>query len=173
MLARMYEVVLPKLMHAPTSSKADAVLVWMGRVRAVLDAERCTMFLCDDESGTLVTYAEVDDGNEEAVEVAMDTGPSDPGGIAVACASQEKVLNFTDKAGTSLIAAPFYAPAGGQLLGVCELMSKPGREGFVFGGDEEGVLHSLLRMVALEVEGRDLKVALAELLLQKVQRDKQ
>jgi len=43
----------------------------------------------------------------------------------------------------------------------------------VFGGDEEGVLHSLLRMVALEVEGRDLKVALAELLLQKVQRDKQ
>lgn len=100
----------------------------------------------------------------------MATAPNDPGGFAVRCAHEVKLLNRRGHAAPAegskaapsgyvamgVVAAPLVSPAG-ELMGVCELLNRKGASGPFFSSDDELLLTNTLRIAALDFENLQLK----------------
>ena len=106
----------------------------------------------------------------------MSTAHNDPGGFAVRCAQEVKLLNRRGHAAPAeggkvgkggkaspsgykamgVVAAPLVSSTG-ELLGVCELLNRKGLSGPLFSSDDELLLTSTLRIAALDLENQQLK----------------
>jgi len=155
------------LVPGKRSEIKSLVDMWAERVRELVCADRCTLFLYEDDQRRLVSYFSDVGGTIGTIELMID----EDGGIAGTCARTRETLNipdaYNDKRFNSsfdastgyltrtILAMPFSSPTTGKLIGVCQVINKfP--VGVPFDEGDESLLSSVLQMAGLVIENHRL-----------------